>query len=155
MTPQTTAEAHQHFSVGCFNKTWNLLDLESRTDEQVREMLALTHASLFHWMHREDCKAENLSIGLWQLSRVYSVIQSPQEAMRSAQDCLRESADLDPFYQGYAHEAICRAAILAEDFPQARHHLDLAQKRAIEVSEKENQDLLQADLKKLQEQFTS
>lgn len=148
-------EAHQHFSCECFNATWSLLELSERTPEEVRKMIATSHASMFHWLNREDCTPENLSIGLWQLARVYAVVDSPLEALRNAQDCLEisESNSLSPFCMAYAHEAVCRAALLGKDVDTARRHLESAKTHAESVSEEHDRKLIDADLQELEKKL--
>ncbi len=146
-----TQEAHQHFSCECFNQTWSLLDLPERSTEEIRKMIATSHASLFHWLNREDGSPHNLSIGLWQLSRVYAVINSPLEAMRNAKDCLEisESNSLSPFCMAYAHEAVSRAALINDDTNLAKFHLELANQHAQGVSDKDDRKLIDSDLQEL------
>lgn len=144
-------EAHQHFSAECFNQTWSLLDLPERTADQTREVIALAHASLYHWLRREDCTPQNLSIGLWQIARVYAVSDSPLESMRFARDCLgvSESNELSPFSMAYAHEAVSRAALISDDAALAKTHLDRAVGFSLEVSDPQDKVLIDADLAEL------
>jgi len=144
-------KAHTYYSADCFNKTWSLLDLEGRTPQQEREMLALTHASLYHWLQRDDCTPENLSIGLWQVARVYAVLESPQEALRYANDCLTTtlSSELSPFCTAYAHEAVCRASILADDKAAATESLNAAKQAADQVTDEHDKKLIDTDLTEL------
>jgi len=65
--------AHKHFSSACFKGVRDLLDKLSRTAEESRLMRKMAHASLFRWLQREDVEPLNLSIGLWQVSRVHAV----------------------------------------------------------------------------------
>lgn len=145
-------EAHQHFSCECFNETWSLLELSERTPEEVRKMIASSHASLYHWLNREDCTPENLSIGLWQLARVYVVADSPLEALKNAKDCLEisKSNSLSSFCMAYAHEAVCRAALLGKDVETARRHLEFAKTHAAIVSEEHDKKLIDSDLRELE-----
>ena len=115
-------------------------------------MIATSHASLFHWLNREDCTPENLSIGLWQLARVYAVIESPAEALRNARDCLEisESNSLSPFCMAYAHEAVCRASLLGKDSALATRHLELAKNHASIVTDEHDRKLIDSDLKELE-----
>ncbi len=147
------AKAHQEFSCECFNQTWGLLDLEERSEQQVMEMISTAHASLYHWRQREDCTPENLSIGLWQLARVYAVAKSPQEAMRSAKACLKISEDqgLSPFCMAYAHEAVCRAAAIGGDKETAETHLELTKSHAEGVTDDHDRKLIDADIEALQQ----
>ena len=144
--------AHQEFSCECFNQTWGLLDLEERSEGQVMEMISTAHASLYHWRQREDATPENLSIGLWQLARVYAVAKSPQEAMRHAKACLKISEDngLSPFCMAYAHEAVCRAALIDGNADLAKIHLDATVKHAAGVTDEHDKKLIDADVEALQ-----
>ena len=43
-----TEAGHKYFAAHCFNATWDLLDKESRTDEETEAMIDLAHASRSH-----------------------------------------------------------------------------------------------------------
>jgi len=150
-------EAHQHFSVACFNGTWGLLDMAERTPEQVREMLYQAQASLYHWTQRDDCEPENLSIGLWQVSRVYAVLDSAVEAMRYAKDCLEisQETELSAFHVGYAHEAVARAAMVAGDSVLANVHIDKAIECAALIDDTGSQQMVLDDVKSIRERLES
>lgn len=111
--PSYLAEAHHHFSAFCFNQAWTLLCRTTRTPEEDRLMVALSMASVYHWTQRPDCSDQNLSVGYWQVSRVYVTLKRATEALYFAEICLEYSEHLTPFYRGYAFEAIARAAALA------------------------------------------
>ena len=64
--------AHRLFAAQAFNACWNLIDLPARTPEQDREMRRLAEVSFHHWRAFHGHTATNLSIGLWQLARVYT-----------------------------------------------------------------------------------
>ena len=66
-----TALGHKKFAAAAFNRTWDFIELKSRTDEEVRQMLDAAHASSWHWRHRDDATPKNRSIADWQLSRVW------------------------------------------------------------------------------------
>jgi hypothetical protein len=110
-------DSHRQHSVECFNRVWALLDQAERTAEEDQLMCEMAHASLFHWLRRDDKTAGNESIGLWLLARVYAVLDRPVEAMRYARRCLEvsEVGELEAFYVGYAYEACARAAKVQGD----------------------------------------
>lgn len=145
-TPIDHAAAHRFFAADCFNRAWELLDLPSRTAEQARTLEALAHASVFHWMQRQDCTPRNLSIGYWQLARVYAVLSNGAEALRHAGTCLTHSDGLAPFYLGYAHEALARAYALLGDDANMQAHLERAATLAMGVEDASSRDALVADL---------
>jgi hypothetical protein len=112
-------------------------------------MESLGQASIFHWTRRPDCTDRNMSIGYWQVSRIAAILGHAAEARRHGETCLAYSGALDPFYQGYAHEALARAALVACDAARAAEHLAKAEALLAEVTDKESRDLLTPDLAEL------
>jgi hypothetical protein len=141
--------AHKHFSAWCFNRAWELIEKSDRTEAEVRLMEALSHASIFHWISRPDCTGKNLSVGYWQASRIQALIGNAQEAIRHARTCLGYSANLEPFYRGYAYEALARAAGLMNDPANLADYLDKAESLAEQVQDEQDRQLLADDLAQL------
>jgi hypothetical protein len=112
-------------------------------------MEALSHASIFHWISRPDCTDKNLSVGYWQASRIQALIGNAQEAIRHARTCLGYSANLEPFYLGYAYEALARAAGLMNNAANLADYLDRAESLAEQVPDEQDRQLLAADLAQL------
>lgn len=129
-----TAEAHRHFSAGCFNKTWEFIDKKKRTLQENNEMIATSFASLWHWMQRPDCTMTNYSIAYWQLARVFALANEPLNALKYAKLCLASSKgkDVEPFYLAYAYEALARAEMKAKNRKKMLEYL----KKALMISEK-------------------
>jgi hypothetical protein len=140
------AAAHRHFAADCFNRAWELIDLPQRTAEQERLMVALSQASIWHWMQRADCEPRNLSIGYWQASRVEALVDHANAALRHAEVCLAYSKDLAPFYLGYAHEAMARAEALNNRLLPAAEHKQRAMEYAMQVPDEDERKLLLDDL---------
>ena len=149
------AEANKHFSVQCFNEVWELLEKESRTPDEDGLLREMAHASLYHWLRRKDCEPANVSIGLWQVSRVHAVLGEAATALTYANECLRlsDSHQLADFYRGYAQEAVARAALLSGDKAQSEEALGQAQAFAGKVSNDEERALLETDLDGLTKQI--
>ena len=143
------ATAHRFFSSKCFNDTWGLLDKADRTPEDDRLMREMAHASLLHWLRRQDCEPKNLSIGLWLVSRVYATLGDGANAARYAEECIAISEGLGAFELGYGFEAAARAAQLLEDRGAFDAHLDRAKELLEEVGDAEEKKLLGADLEEL------
>jgi hypothetical protein len=142
------AAAHENFSASCFNAVWELLDKADRTERESQRMIELAHASIWHWTQREDCTDTNLSIGYWQASRVYATLGMADEARRYGALCLAasEAEGVPPFYLGYAHEALARAAGVAGDREEAAAQLAEARRIAETVPDEEAKKMLLADL---------
>jgi hypothetical protein len=144
------SQAHRFFSVECFNRAWDLLDKPNRSADDDEQMLLLSHASLWHWTQRADCTDRNLSIGYWQLSRVYATLGQANNARRHAEASLRLSQSEPPFYRGYAHEALARAAMIAGDRDQLASSLAESRKLLPEIADAEERATLEKDLSEIE-----
>jgi hypothetical protein len=145
-------EAHRHFAAACFNRAWDYLDLPGRDDVQIEEMLHAAHASFWHWLHVPERTPINISIGLWQLARVYAVAGRAEDARRWARRCLAvgETERLEPFYRAYAHEAMARAARLGGDAADAQRHLAAARELLPGIDELDDRERLARDLETIE-----
>ena len=139
---------HEVFSAGCFNKCWALIDKVERSDADAEDMILAANASLWHWKQRKDCKPMNLSVGYWQLSRVYALADQYAMAEQYGRKCLEVSRKnkLPPFYVGYAYEALARAALVKKDAKKAGEYLAAARSELKKVKEKDERELLEGDL---------
>lgn len=143
---EDSGKAHIHFSSECFNGVWALLEKTDRTPAEDELMCEMSHASMFHWLNREDLTSQNRSIGYWQLSRVYSVLNKGPQAKQYAQQCLDASDSLAPFFLGYAHEAMARASLVCSDSETFSSHLDIAKSLCEKVTDPQDQAALNKDL---------
>lgn len=139
--------AHKYFSADCFNKTWDLMDKDGdRSTEENMEMLHTAIASLWHWTRREDVTPKNLSIGYWQVSRVYCLIKQPNNARRYGLLSLQYAKGLSPFLQGYAYETLARAEMLADKRFIMKEYLAKAREMLEQVEDEEERRILAKDL---------
>jgi len=138
--------AHRYFSAHCFNSAWDLIDKTDRTPIEDERMVQLNQASLWHWSQRADCSDQNLSVGYWQAARIRALLGQVDEARRCGQLSLQYSEKLEPFYQGYAYEALARAELVAGDREKARELAAEARRLAGMVSDAEEKKLLLDDL---------
>ena len=127
-------KAHRFFSAECFNRAWDLIDKPSRTRDEDQTMLQLGLVSLWHWTQRSDRKPINLSVGNWQVSRIYSLLGQAGPARQYGQMSLQLSQEAGdfPFYRGYAFEALARAESISRDSAKMEEYLQ----KALELSEK-------------------
>ena len=138
--------AHQFFSAHCFNRAWELIEKPNRAPEDDLLMVALNLASIFHWQQRPDCTDTKLSIGYWQASRIQALLGNAAESRRHAQTSLTFAANSQPFYRGYAFEALARAEKLAGKAERSAEYAAKARVAAQDVSEAEEREALLADL---------
>jgi len=139
---------HRYFSADCFNKTWDLLDKNTRSTMEDEEMVWLSMTSLWHWTQRGDCTSQNLSIGYWLISRVFAVIGQVDNARRYGQLCLESSQgeSVLPFYRGYAYEALARAEHLAKNLEKMHEYNNKAHEVAEILPDPEEKQQLLNDL---------
>ena len=143
------AAAHRHFSAACFNGVWELIDKPSRSPDEDRLMVSMCHASRYHWQQRPDCTSRSLSIGYWQLSRVYALLEHADHARQYGRLCLSHSQHEEPFYLGYAYEALARAEAVARNRAEAEKHLATARDLAARLTSTDERGMLEADLGKV------
>lgn len=150
--PTDEQAAHQHFSKKWFNETWTYFDKAIRTPAEEEQMLELAVASLAHWRSRADGAPLNLSIGCWQVSRAFALAGEASLARRYGLLCQEYSRSLEPFYQGYASEALARAELAAGNLQQAQSHLAEAYTFCARVPDPEERQALEDDLDMLASQ---
>jgi len=141
-----TQAAHKYFSAHCFNAAWDFIEQKNRTADDDEQMIRLAQASIWHWTQREDCADKNLSIGYWQLSRVYALAGRADDARRYGEISLEYGKDEEPFYRGYAYEALARAESVAENRNKTDEFLSKARELAEQVSDAESKKQLIDDL---------
>ncbi len=154
MEYQTTfnvKEAHDYFSTEYFNRTWDLIEkADSRSVEENMTMLHTAITSLWHWTQREDATAENLSVGYWQVSRVYNLLKQPDNARTYGLLSLKYADELEPFYKAYAYETLARAEMQANSRVIMRVYLDKAYDLAKQIASEDDRQLLLKDLDLIQ-----
>ncbi len=78
-------------------------------------MLTLSMASLWHWTQRKDCTVTNLSIGYWQLSRIFALLRQADNARHYGELSLEtaQQEGTEEFCLGWAYEALARTESVA------------------------------------------
>ncbi len=144
--------AHRYFAANCFNHAWDFIDRPQRSPAEEDEMLLLAMASLWHWQQRPEATPTNLSVGYWQVSRVFALRGDAANARRYAALSLQtiQSAGAEPFHLGYAYEAMARAEMVAGSAEKAAEYLLQARTEAEKVEEAEDRALLLKDLDSIQ-----
>ena len=143
------AAGHRYFSVMCFNKTWEFIDNPHRSPDEELAMLQTAMASLWHWSQREDATPQNLSVGNWQVSRVYCLLGQVDNALRYAEVSLKLTEGCEPFYAAFAYEALARAEMVAGNKAKMQEYLEKAFVLAEKVEDEEDKQVLMADLRSI------
>ena len=144
-----TAAVHRYFSATCFNETWEFIDNPNRTPEEDMSMLQTAMTSLWHWSQREDATPQNLSVGNWQVSRVYCLLGQVDNALRYAEVSLKLTEGCEPFYAAFAYEALARAEMVAGNKAKMQEYLEKAFVLAEKVEDEEDKQVLMADLRSI------
>jgi hypothetical protein len=141
-----TRGQHRKIAGDLFNYTWSLMTRKARGKEEIDELLHAAHASRYHWGHGGTLR--NLSIGEWQVSRVYAMLGRSEAALyhgRRALEAAHRGA-LGRFYLAYAYEALARAAALAGQRRARNRYLRAAHRFGAAVRNREERRTLLADL---------
>ncbi len=140
--------AHTYFSKACFNQAWDYIEKERLNQSEEDRMLQLSLSSLWHWSQREDVTQINTSIAYWQVSRVFARMRQADNARHYGELCLLavQNEGVETFYQGYAHEALARAEMVAGNTAEMEKHLAQARQIASTLTDPEEQKQLSEDL---------
>ncbi len=141
-------KAHRDFAAQCFNACWDLIDNHDRSAAEDENMRRLAEVSFWHWTQVADHTPQHLSIGYWQLSRVYAISGFCERALAYAEHCLGVSSDgnVAPFYMAYGWEARARAMASCGRIEEAREAIAKARDLAAEVEDAESRSMLESDL---------
>ena len=140
---------HRAEAVGLFNGVWQMLDLPDRTPAQDDQMVHAAHASRWHWSQAAELGGDQqLAIGEWQCSRVYSVLGRGEPALHHARACLAicEGGQQDDWVMAAAYEAMARASAVVGDLGEARTWLARARVAVAAIAEPEDREVIEADL---------
>jgi hypothetical protein len=144
-------QGHVYFSARAFNRAWDYMEQgDHRSADEDLMMLHTAIASLWHWTQREDVKAENLSVGYWQVSRVFNLLKQPDNARTYGLQALKQAEQLEPFFKAYAYETLARAEMLANNRVVMMVYLEKAREMTNLVTDEEDKQLLLKDLESLQ-----
>jgi DNA-binding transcriptional MerR regulator len=141
-------ETHRQLGVDLFNKTWTLMEKESRSREEDDELIHCAHASAYHWL--QVGTAANRARSEWQCSRVYAVLGRAEPALQHAQRCLEicesEPGALADWDLPFAYEALARAHLVAGAAGEMSRCLEQARALGAAIADDDDRALLHADL---------
>ncbi len=142
-------EAHRRLGVDLFNRTWTLLEKQSRTPEEDDELLHSAHASAYHWLQAGGTDA-NRARSQWQCSRAHAVLGQAEGAIHHAERCLAivtaSPAAMEEFDLPAAYEALARAHAVAGNEAESQHYLGLGRVAAAAIADEDDRATIEADL---------
>ena len=144
-----TRDQHRALAKLLFNRVWDLLEKSDRTTDDDRTMLAAARASRLHWWAVGTPR--QFAVSDWQVSRVLAVLGDAPAAAELADASLWwcRDHDLGPFLEGYAHEALARAAGVGGETLAAESHWAAAEGCLAEILDGDEREMLEADLQAL------
>ena len=121
-----TKEEHRKLGIEYFNKTWDYIDKQDRTEEDDLMMMNYTHASRLHWTLSE-APLLNIVRGEWQISHVYALLGMGESALKHAEFVHKHTLDqgFGDFDLVFAHECMAYAYKVLGDLEKMNHYLDL------------------------------
>jgi hypothetical protein len=136
---ESPQEYHRKFAVELFNRTWQLLELELRSEDDNEKMLQCAYASCYHW--REAGTALHQARGEWMISRVNSVLERSEAALHHAKRTLAicDQNGFGDFDLAFAYEAMARALAAAGNSTGYEKYFALAQEAGGKIRKKEDQ----------------
>lgn len=143
---------HRAEGVALFNAVWVMLDADERTPEQADQMVHAVHASRWHWSQAGELGGDQqLAVGEWQCSRVYSVLGRGEPALHHARACLAicEEMGLGDWVLAAAYEALTRASAVAGDASGAGAWMTRAREAVAAIAEAEDREVIEGDLDSL------
>jgi hypothetical protein len=143
------AAVHRFFAAQCFNDAWELIEKRDRNADDDERMLLLSMASLWHWTQRADCTPTNLSIGYWQVARIYALLGQVDNARHYGLRCraVSQTEGVEPFYLGFAYEALARAEAVTGNAAKRDEYLREAYALSERITDTEERQMLLNDLK--------
>jgi hypothetical protein len=151
---------HRKMAAQLFNHTWDLIDKgDNRTSEENDEMIHSAHASRYHWIvvinsgKYPETGPVNHARGDWQISRVYSLLNMPHEALFYAEKTLNMCLDnnIGDFDLAFGYEAMARAfALQAEKKKELEKYLALAKEAGKKIEKKDDRNYFLGELKTIQ-----
>ncbi len=142
-------ELHKKLAIEAFNKTWDYIDLNSRTKEETLEMIHLAHASRYHWGFAGT--ELNKGRGEWQISRVYSIANLGESALLHAKAyldiCIKNN--YNDWDLSFAYEALAYAYKVIGNKDLMNKYKQKGLDSLSQIKEKDDKDYAESELNKI------
>jgi DNA-binding transcriptional MerR regulator len=139
---------HRALGVDLFNRTWTLMEKQTRTKEEDDEMIHMAHASAYHW--QQVGSQANRSRSEWQCARVHTILGQVEQGLYHARRCHEiVEADTDGSMEDWdlpaAYEALARAHLTAGNEAEARRWAQLGREATARVADEDDRKVMEAD----------
>jgi hypothetical protein len=143
---------HRRLAVDLFNRSWQLLEKDGRTQEEDDELIHVVHAARYHWgeigTHAQLARGEN------QCARVYAALGRPEAALYHAQrsiDLVRAGGDgFEDWDLATALEVVARANLAAGNRAEAEHYAQLARAELDAIADPDDRAIIEGQLAELE-----
>jgi hypothetical protein len=122
-------------AVETFNTTWDVIDIQERSEADELRMLHLAHTSRFLWGEVGD--PVNYARGDWLLSRVYALLGYGELAFRFGEQSLAwcEKHAVEDFDLAFAYEVLARACLVSGDREKAVKYISRAKSAGDKIAD--------------------
>ena len=145
------AEDRRKLAVATFNRVWELLELSTRTQAEVDEMIHAAHVSCHVWS--QVGAPANRARGEWQCARVYATLVLPESALWHARRCLELTEAGGEGFEDWdlpgAQQAMAHAHLAAGDVEEARRWAELAREGAARIEDAEDREIIESQIAEL------
>ena len=137
-------EAHRWFAVEMNNQAWDLLESDSRTDQDNEVLRNTAHAAWRHWW--EVGTSINQQRAECLLAQVHAELGESESAAHHARLALGDSAadSMQPFDWAFTHDAASRAFGLLGKPSLQQTHRETALSFRDQVTDETDRDLVDA-----------
>lgn len=153
-TQEQIDQWHRWFAVECNNRAWDLIDKETRSPEEDREMLYLAYAAAYHWS--KVGKPVNDARADVTLAHAHALLGQGEPALEYARRSLaffegregeeRPGQDWD---LAFAHAEMARAAATLGDSELHARHYQLAEQLGQAIQEAEDRQVFMAEFARI------
>lgn len=136
-------------AAGLFNRVWELLEQTDRTPADDAEMVDAAHASRWFWTAIGTAK--ELSIGDWQIARVYSTLGRGEPAVHHARAALgfAQQVPEETWLLASAYEGLSRAYAVSGDRAAAAEWKQKALAQLDLVTDPDDREIVARDVDSL------
>lgn len=138
---------HRAQAAECFNRCWELLETEGRTEDEDEELLVTACASLHHWVRAGG--AQQVIISEWMVARAAAAIGLGDLSLRFAVRAHRsatEGAGLPDWLTASTAEGMARAYAASGDAARCDEWRATATRLVRSIADPEDRDLIASQL---------
>ncbi|HUS62568.1 MAG TPA: hypothetical protein VMY34_10250 [Acidimicrobiales bacterium] len=124
--PTDPALIHREMAIASHNRSWTLIDADTRDADADAELLASAFASWWHW--HQVGTAENKALADHQVAKVLALVGDGEPSLRYARRAMAaaEREGWTDWKLVACHEGMARAYACVEDEEGREHHLRAA-----------------------------